>query len=301
MTCPAGEGNDPGQCGTIKTPDWFRHSLQAAYEEYFVDVEGVPIEARSWGEKGKPGLMLVHGAFAHLGWWSFLAPFFAKNFRVTCLSFSGMGRSGWRESYRLSQFAREINAVAEATGVTASRIPPILVGHSMGGSAVIMTAALQQSPIRGVALVDTALPLGIEPELPARLTHNVYSDFETALARFRLLPAQPIRHPWIFEELARKALIQLTDGNWTWTFDPRLTSVFTHEDTWELLNQVKSPLLLIRGERSPLTDGRMKALMLESLPPQAKMIEIPDAHHHVMIDEPIALVAALRTFMAQLP
>lgn len=30
-------------------------------------------------------------------------------------------------------------------------------------------------------------------------------------------------------------------------------------------------------------------------------IEIPDSHHHVMIDQPLALVAALRTLLATWP
>jgi hypothetical protein len=30
-------------------------------------------------------------------------------------------------------------------------------------------------------------------------------------------------------------------------------------------------------------------------------IEIPDSHHHLMIDQPLALVAALRTLLAHWP
>jgi len=30
-------------------------------------------------------------------------------------------------------------------------------------------------------------------------------------------------------------------------------------------------------------------------------IEIPDSHHHIMIDQPLALVAALRTLFAAWP
>ena len=36
-------------------------------------------------------------------------------------------------------------------------------------------------------------------------------------------------------------------------------------------------------------------------PPDMLEIEIPDSHHHVMIDQPLALVAALRTLLAHWP
>jgi pimeloyl-ACP methyl ester carboxylesterase len=43
--------------------------------------------------------MLLHGNAAHLGWWSFLAPLLAGQYRVVALSFSGMGASSWRDAY----------------------------------------------------------------------------------------------------------------------------------------------------------------------------------------------------------
>ena len=36
-------------------------------------------------------------------------------------------------------------------------------------------------------------------------------------------------------------------------------------------------------------------------PPGRPEIEIPDSHHHIMIDQPLALLAALRTLFAVWP
>ena len=36
-------------------------------------------------------LLFLHGNGAHADWWSFIAPFFAAEYRVAALSWSGMG------------------------------------------------------------------------------------------------------------------------------------------------------------------------------------------------------------------
>ena len=76
-------------------------------ERSFVAVEGARVETLAWGERGKPGLMFLHGGAAHADWWSFIAPFFARERRVVAPSFTGMGRSDWRPAYDFRQFVRE--------------------------------------------------------------------------------------------------------------------------------------------------------------------------------------------------
>ena len=55
-----------------------------------------------------------------------LAPLLAQGRRVVAFSLSGMGRSGWRDTYSLEQHAREAIAVAEATGF-ADAVPAVRV------------------------------------------------------------------------------------------------------------------------------------------------------------------------------
>ncbi|OYW83862.1 MAG: hypothetical protein B7Z20_11910, partial [Sphingobium sp. 32-64-5] len=105
-------------------PAWFTASLAAPYESFDVTMpDGRRIEARAWGEKGAPGLVLIHGNAAHLGWWTFLAPFFADRFRVTAFSLGGMGQSDWCDGYLVARFAEEMWAVADATGATLHATP----------------------------------------------------------------------------------------------------------------------------------------------------------------------------------
>ncbi len=85
-------------------------------ERSFVAVEGAEVETLAWGERGKPGLIFLHGGAAHADWWSFIAPFFARERRVVAPSFTGMGRSDWRSSYDFRQFVREAREVSARGG-----------------------------------------------------------------------------------------------------------------------------------------------------------------------------------------
>ena len=87
---------------TPPAPAWFDKALADAPERTTVEVEGAAIELLTWGEVGKPGLVFLHGNGAHADWWSFIAPFFAADYRIAALSWSGQGGSGWRERYSSS-------------------------------------------------------------------------------------------------------------------------------------------------------------------------------------------------------
>jgi pimeloyl-ACP methyl ester carboxylesterase len=63
---------------------------------------------------------------------------------------------------------------------------------------------------------------------------------------------------------------------------------------------VTTPMVHIYGAKSRIVEHR-KAGAPSPFPPGLVEIEIPDAHHHIMIDQPLALVAALRALLATWP
>ena len=42
-------------------PQWFETAVATPYETAFVDCEGAKIHYQSWGDRSKPGVLLVHG------------------------------------------------------------------------------------------------------------------------------------------------------------------------------------------------------------------------------------------------
>lgn len=290
-------------------PAWFTRALADTPDSGFTEVEGAAIHWLAWGERGKPGLLLFHGNGAHAGWWRHIAPFLAETHRVVAFSWSGMGRSGHRQAgdpatgYTAARFASEALAVAEATGLFDSAIKPEIVAHSFGG--FIMLALLggpDGSRFRRGTILDTPIkrPDADMPRrrmLDADRPHNIYPDLPSALSRFRLAPLQPCENLYIADMIARESLIQVESG-WTWAFDAFLWRDFHLGDPEPLLASARCPLVLMWGDRSGLMPADVVADMLAKLPPGTPAVAIPDADHHVMIDQPLALVAALRALLA---
>lgn len=272
-------------------PGWFTEALAAECEHFTVEVDGVRLDCRAWGERGKPGLVFVHGSAGHLGWWSFLAPFFSHDHRVVTWSLSGMGQSGWRESYTIESYTDELWAVAEAGGACAAG-PPVLVGHSMGGQPVLLSAAIHPARMRAGILVDCSLPT--QDQKTPQGTGRSYPDAATALEQFRLAPDQPCENLFIVDFLARLSLVQQDDGSWAFGFDRRIWSRMTWPDLWRALADRKAPLAIVSGQRSPLSGAERMARLRATLPAGTPFVEVPEAYHHVMADQPLALVTALR-------
>lgn len=295
-----------GGVGAPPAPAWFEAALGDAPDRSFLPVEGAEIEVLSWGVRGAPGLLLLHGYTAHADWWSFIAPYLARGRRVVAFSLSGMGRSGWREAYSMGQYAREAVAVAEASGLFDAPQPPILVGHSFGSFVARTVACTEGARLGGVVLVDGALTAREDDDefdgVPKRgHRHRLYPTLEQALARFRFSPAQPCDNPYIVDFIAHRSLGLAANGScdegWSWRFDPDLRAKMDTLPTADLLLPLAIRTALIFGDRSPLLTHKRADLLRRVTPPGVPWIEIPDAGHHVMVDQPLALVAALRSVL----
>ena len=58
------------------------------------------------------------------------------------------------------------------------------------------------------------------------------------------------------------------------------------------------PTAVLCGEASALMTPRVRRIIRASVPPGAMVVTIPDAAHHIMLDQPIALISALRVLLA---
>jgi pimeloyl-ACP methyl ester carboxylesterase len=288
-------------------PDWFNAAIANAPERGFVDVRGAAIETLTWGQRGKPGILFLHGNGANADWWSFIAPFFADDHRVTAMSFSGMGGSSWRDRYSYDLYVTEALEVAEATGLFESERGAVIIGHSFGAFISSGLVARGGSRLAGAILVDGPFLASAERKKrrerrgPPR-AKNIYDTLEQALARFRFAPDQDCTNLFIADWIARSSLRQYTrrDGRkgWTWRFDPHVWMGFLHGYPDKDLLAGRCNITVIGGERSGFVTGRYMYQLEPFIPPGSSMIVISDADHHVMADQPLALVEAIKTQLA---
>jgi pimeloyl-ACP methyl ester carboxylesterase len=279
-------------------PRWFQNAVATPYQDCSVDVEGCRIHYVRWGDPGKPGVVLVHGGAAHAHWWSFIAPLLARDCQVVAIDLSGHGDSGRRAEYPREIWAEEVMAVAEDARILGR---PILCGHSMGGFVCIAAAARYGDRLAGAIILDSPVRRP-DPEAEegarGRAFRNpkVHPDLETALAHFRVVPEPTCAAPWILSHVARHSLMQVEDG-WTWKFDPRVFLRFAPRAAHEVLPLVGCRVALFRAEFGLVTPD-IGDYMYELLDRNAPVIEVPDSYHHIMLDQPLALITGLRAILA---
>ncbi|MBC2778557.1 alpha/beta fold hydrolase [Parasphingopyxis marina] len=279
-------------------PKWFEEALALMPDRHRVASEGAEIEYFTWGEAGQPGLLFLHGGGAHALWWAHIAPFFAKGYRVAAMSMSGMGGSDWRDRYSIAQHARDMRAVAKAAGLLDAG-KAVIVGHSFGGAPTATAAADPDQWVERAFIIDSSLdmrhsPANGQPEPRAR---RHFESFEQGLARFRFLPPQECENDYIADMIARDSLVEIEGKGWSWKADP---NSFLNTDRLDSRKQAKNarcPLAIIYGDRSWIMDEEALAKLRRDLPDTTPFIAIPDCAHHVMVDQPLALVATMRTLL----
>jgi len=256
----------------------------------------------AWGEPGRSGLVFVHGGGAHAHWWTHIAAGFATTHRVLAVNLSGHGWSDHRPKYSLEQWTEEVLAVA-ADGAIAGR--PTIVGHSMGGFVTIATAARHSPELAGVIVCDSPVTR-LDPEIgPDAVTQfgsarKVYASVDEAVARFRTVPPQEHYLPYVLDHIARTSL-RPVDGGWTWSFDRTIFTQFAGQlrhVALPYLEQVTCRFALLRSEHGLVTPD-IGTAMQAALGSPASVIELPQAGHHAMLDQPLVLLAALRAVLAE--
>ncbi len=281
-----------------QAPRWFLEAINTPYERGAVDVDGASINYLRWGDASKPGIILVHGGAANAHWWAFIAPQLARNYHVVALDLSGHGDSGRRKEYPRELWCEEIMAVAGDAGIVGEFI---LVGHSMGGFVSMSTAVRYGDRLAGAVIIDSPVRRpDPESEEGARgrafRNPKTYATAAEARAHYHLVPEQPCDNLYIIDYIAQHSMMN-TPAGYTWKFDPIIFQNMKPRASHEVLPQVRCRVAVVRAEYG-LVDPETGDYMYELLGRTSPIIEIPDAYHHVMLDQPIALITALRALLA---
>lgn len=222
-----------------------------------------------------------------------------------------MGGSDWRSSYSIDQFVAEAFASASTAGLFAGG-RPIFIGHSFGGFPVAACAAQHGDALRAAIIVDTPFlpPERVKEHREKMVARGmpsaarIYPTLEAALARFRLLPSQPCENLFLVDFIARRSLKPVENGierGVAWRFDPLLWRRYRMSNPIRHLMTAKCPLAFIRGSRSRVMTPESAEYLRTVVPAASPFVEIPEAYHHVMLDQPLAFVSALRSLLAAWP
>lgn len=122
--------------------------------------DGVAIEYEIHdASDGLRTVVLVHGWAGNRTYWKHQVDFLSDRYRIITLDLGGHGESGaGRSDWNLVAFGDDVAAVVEDLG--AAKVA--LVGHSMGGDAIVFAARQLGDRVAGLVWVDAFRSLGDE-------------------------------------------------------------------------------------------------------------------------------------------
>lgn len=249
---------------------------------------------------GKPGgipILVVHG-LSYFSWdWLGVAQTLGADREVLCVDMRGFGDSDYSPSkdYAVPSMGADLLRVLDHAGWSRA----LLVGHSMGGRSTTWLAAKHPGRIAGLALIDYSpenAPAGSKrvtqvvaetPERFASIDEAMKYFNSTNRERFEnylTADLRPKRDPYFRDQFKR--LLETGER-------PKLGV-----DMWQLLGEVRCPILSMRGSRSDMYAAETMAKM-KAANPRLALVEV-DAGHNIAGDNPQGFVAALRPFLALL-
>jgi pimeloyl-ACP methyl ester carboxylesterase len=177
----------------------------------------------------------------------------------------------------------------------------VVVGHSMGGHNAMAFSAWHPERVRALVIVDSRPSI---PDDRLVLMHRRgqralrhHATIEEAVKAFRLLPRETVADPVLLEHLAREGVVERERG-WVYRFDPNANATRRPVDAWSLVERIQAPTLIARAALSPVLPPA-QAERLHAAIRGSELVEIPNAYHHLTLDQPASFVEALTGFLAR--
>ena len=250
-------------------------------------------------DRGQTPILIVHGLSYFSYDWLGVGESLGREREVILMDMRGFGDSDWSPArdYSVPAMAQDIIAVLDHAGWKRA----VLVGHSMGARSTICAAAKHPQRAAALALIDyspenapagskrTATTVAGVPEL--------FKSVDEAMAHFKSKDRPRF-----------EAYLKPVDGGFVLKRDPHFREQFrrlleTGErpklgvDMWQLLGEVRCPILSMRGTRSdmyaPETVAKMKAAN-----PRLQVVEV-DAGHNIGGENPEGFLNAMAAFLKE--
>lgn len=258
---------------------------------------------REVGNPTDQPLIILHGLFGSSDNWLTVSKVIAtQGYRVILPDQRNHGQSPRGEAFSYADMAADMHELI--TDLALSN--PVLVGHSMGGKAM-MQYAFTYGGTGAASTFDKLVVVDIAPrfypvhhaDILRGLTAIDLSLLKTRNEADALLaPYEPL--PTVRQFLLKNLYREDIDGvsRFNWRLNLPVISRELHGIGEDLMtNQpVTQPTLFIRGQRSPYIHDNDWPDILR-LFPNAQLVTIDGAGHWVQAEKPAEFVAALRKFL----
>jgi esterase len=253
------------------------------------------LSCRTYGDPGRPTLVLLHGLFGSSGNWGSVARHLASHYRLLVPDLRNHGRSPHAPLHDYPSMAGDLLELLDHHGVRA----PIVVGHSMGGKVAMHLALTTPARVAGLVVVDMA-PVryshGFDAVLRAFAAVDLTAIASRADANAQMRSAVPVSavRAFLLQNLERH------DGRWCWRLN--LEALAAAQATITGFPDYPGPAvyegrtLFVHGELSDYVRPSHHPVIQRCFPGAGLQV-IEGAGHWVYADQPTAFLEVLDRFL----
>ena len=261
----------------------------------WLSVRGQQAYAYTGGKTFDPSLptvVFIHGAQHDHSVWILQSRYLAHHgYGVLALDLPGHVKSSGTPLASVEDMAAWVVALLDAAGVKTA----ILVGHSMGSLIAIETAGAFPERVSKVALVGTAVPMRVGPDLlnATRGDEPLAQDIVNIWSHstYAAKPSNPGPGFWIVGQNLR-LMQRIKPGAMHADFN----ACNAYARGLERAAAITCPALLVLGADDVMTQPRA-ARELQATLKHARTVDVPACGHAMMAERPDAVLEALTSFL----
>ena len=235
-------------------------------------------------------ILLVHGLFGSLDNLGVLARDLVTDHDILQVDMRNHGLSPRANEMTYPAMAQDLLDTLDAHNIEKATV----IGHSMGGKAVMALTALAPERIDNLVAIDIA-PVDYQ----VRRHDEIFAAINavTSAGVSSRQQAATVMREFLAEEGVIQFLLKsFVDSEWRFNV-PILWDQYPHIVGWETIPAWEHPALFIPGGNSPyVTEAYREALLSQF--PQARAHVIAGAGHWVHAEKPDAVLRAIRRYLA---
>ena len=235
-------------------------------------------------------IVLVHGLFGSLDNLGVLARDLVADRDILQVDMRNHGLSERSPEMTYGAMAQDLLDTLDANNIEKAT----LIGHSMGGKAVMALTALAPERIDQLVVIDVA-PVDYDVRRHDEIFAAINAVTDAGVST-RQQAAAVMREHLDEEGVVQFLLKSFVDGAWRFNV-PVLWDQYSNIVGWQKIPAWPNPTLFIRGGNSPyVTDAYRDQLLAQF--PQARAHVIAGAGHWVHAEKPEAVLRAIRRYLS---
>lgn len=235
-------------------------------------------------------IMLVHGLFGSLDNLGVLARDLVTDHDILQVEMRNHGLSPRADEMNYPAMAQDLLDTLDAHNIEKATV----IGHSMGGKAVMALTALAPERIEHLVAIDIA-PVDYHVRRHDEIFAAINAVTRAGVSS-RQQAATVMREFLAEEGVIQFLLKSFVDGEWRFNV-PVLWDQYPHIVGWETIPAWDHPALFIPGGNSPYVTEAYRDDLLSQFP-QARAHVIAGAGHWVHAEKPDAVLRAIRRYLA---